>query len=171
MDGPTHSRPQLVIYITILAIEDDIVIIIPKLLVHLVIILLRLPQFLQEIKQLLSRLHTSPFTHMCFTNCMHPSRLSPPSLPPSPTPPHPAGKDLVPEQEVKVQEAAEARRQPARERPYTGLHVPVPALPDHPSDMGRLGLFQRSKHAGQQLHAGLLSLVLLPTPRFNAEID
>lgn len=86
MDGPTHSRPQLVTYITILAIEDDIVIIIPKLLVHLVIILLRLPQFLQEIKQLLSRLHTSPFTHMCFTNCMHPSRLSPPSLPPLPHP-------------------------------------------------------------------------------------
>lgn len=83
----------------------------------------------------------------------------------------PAGKDLVPEQEVKVQEAVEARRQPAWERPYAGFHVPLPALPDHPTNLGRLGLFQRSKHADQQLHAGLLSLVLVPTSRFNAEID
>lgn len=82
----------------------------------------------------------------------------------------PAGKDLVPEQEVKVQEAAQARRQPARERPDPGLHVPVPALADHPSNLGRVGLFQRSKHAGQQLHARLLSLVLLPAPRLHAEI-
>lgn len=37
--------------------------------------------------------------------------------------------------------------------------------------MGRLGLVQRSKHAGQQLHARLLSLVFVPTSRFNAEID
>ena len=37
--------------------------------------------------------------------------------------------------------------------------------------MGRLGLFQRSKHAGQQLHARVLSLVFLPTSRFDAEID
>lgn len=82
-----------------------------------------------------------------------------------------AGKDMVPEQEVKVQEAPEARRQPARQRPNPGLHVPLPALPDHPTDMGRLGLFQRSKHGGQQLHARLLSLVFLPASRLDAEIE
>lgn len=84
--------------------------------------------------------------------------------------PHPfTGKDMVPEQEVKVQEAPEARRQPARQRPYP--HVPLSALPDHPADMGRLGLFQRSKHDGQQLHARLLSLVFIPASRLDAEIE
>lgn len=78
---------------------------------------------------------------------------------------------MVPEQEVKVQEASEARRQPARQRPYPGLHVPLSALPDHPTHMGRLGLFQRSEHDGQQLHARLLSLVFLPASRLHAEIE
>ena len=89
----------------------------------------------------------------------------------SAAPPLLPGKDLVPEQEVKVQEAFEARRQPARQRAYPGLHVPLAAIPDHPANMGRLGLFQGSEHDGQQLHARLLSLVLLPAPRLHAEIE
>lgn len=90
-------------------------------------------------------------------------------MPPTPTPF--TGKDMVPEQEVEVQEAPEARRQPARQRPNSGLHVSVSALPDHPSHLGRLGLFQRSKHDGQQLHARVLSLVLVPAPGLHAEIE
>ncbi|KAM9776998.1 homeobox protein Dlx6a isoform 1-T1 [Syngnathus typhle] len=81
------------------------------------------------------------------------------------------GKDLVPEQEVQVQEAAQARRQPARKRPHAGFHDPLPALPVHPAHMGRVGLIQRSKHGSQQLHAGLLSLVFIAAPGLHAEID
>lgn len=81
------------------------------------------------------------------------------------------GKDLVPEQKIQVQEATQARRQPARKWPHAGFHDPLPTLPIHPAYMGRLGFIQRSKHGSQQLHAGLLSLVFIPAPGLHAEID
>lgn len=81
------------------------------------------------------------------------------------------GQNLVPKQKVKVQEAVEARWQSPRTGPYACINRSIPAFTHNSSYMGRFSVHQRSKHAGQQLYAWLLSLVLVPTPRVNAEID
>ncbi|KAM6104565.1 homeobox protein DLX-6 isoform 3-T3 [Theristicus caerulescens] len=80
-----------------------------------------------------------------------------------------AGEDLVSEQALQIQEAAEAGQQPPRERPSARLRRPLPPLSGSASGLGRFSFCQGSQYASQQLHAWLFSLVFFSTSRHNAE--
>ncbi|KAM6104563.1 homeobox protein DLX-6 isoform 1-T1 [Theristicus caerulescens] len=79
------------------------------------------------------------------------------------------GEDLVSEQALQIQEAAEAGQQPPRERPSARLRRPLPPLSGSASGLGRFSFCQGSQYASQQLHAWLFSLVFFSTSRHNAE--
>lgn len=79
------------------------------------------------------------------------------------------GEDLVSEQALQIQEAAEAGQQPPRERPSARLRRPLPSLAGSASSLGRFSFCQGSQYASQQLHAWLFSLVFFSTSRHNAE--
>ena len=79
------------------------------------------------------------------------------------------GEDLVSEQALQIQEAAEAGQQPPRERPSARLCRPLPSLSGSASSLGRFSFCQGSQYASQQLHAWLFSLVFFSTSRHNAE--